>query len=141
MVYIYESGKGYCKIGYSIDVEARAKSILKETGLSSTKIMAFKTPFDSKVENRCHKAISELRVFGEWFNIDFIDACKIVSHVTKQTIEEQIWYGHNSISGYKQEIERMKRDIEFRASMIEKYEGFEGKCDFVKNCNLEDHQG
>ncbi|AUR93008.1 hypothetical protein NVP1181O_44 [Vibrio phage 1.181.O._10N.286.46.C9] len=138
MVYIYESGEGYCKIGYSIDVESRSNSILNETGLISTRIMAFKTPFDSKVENRCHKAIRELRVFGEWFKIDFIEACKLVSHIAKYAIDDEIRVGKNSVKCYKQEIERAKIDIEFRESLIEKYESFEGSYEFVKNCSADD---
>ena len=67
---IEEEGDGYLKIGVATDVSARISTLqtgnvrrLKE--LCSVGPLSRKTAF--ALESKVHKALSDLRVVGEWF--------------------------------------------------------------------------
>lgn len=57
---------GLLKIGKSVDVESRVKSL--EIGAGTSLELLYTVPVD--VESQLHKEFSEIRVFGEWFTDD-----------------------------------------------------------------------
>tara|TARA_R110002074_G_scaffold105666_1_gene228234 strand:+ start:228 stop:641 length:414 start_codon:yes stop_codon:yes gene_type:complete len=90
MIYIFESGNGYCKIGCSEDPESRKRSIEYATGLACTRFISFRHLSEMlPTEKEIHKELSVNSVFGEWFSIDFESAEIVVSKCCKMKIEKK----------------------------------------------------
>lgn len=81
-VYIFKSENGECKIGVSNDVEKRKSMILTQGNVKIVDV--FHTPECTnafKIEKIMHNYYSQYRGLGEWFSIDFKDACNKLTAV------------------------------------------------------------
>ena len=79
-IYIFKSETGECKIGVSNNVTKR-KSTIEMQGNNNI-VDFYNTPkcFNAhEIESIMHKHFSKYRCIGEWFNVDFIEACEKLS--------------------------------------------------------------
>lgn len=89
-IYIFKSETGECKIGVSNNVNKRRSTIEMQ---GNNKIIDFyNTPkcFNAhEIENIMHQYFDEYRGIGEWFSVDFQEACDKLSDVyDKYAIKE-----------------------------------------------------
>lgn len=111
MIYVYESGCGVCKVGYTNRPLSRIRQLNNTNGMKCTRFDSFPVSgFSYDVESECHRRLSNLRIFGEWFSICFEDAVKLVYEIAcggrtkpKDNIDEfrrRISYDGNRITYY-----------------------------------------
>lgn len=89
-VYVLEMSNGTVKIGYTRNIEKRMRNISNGSGLEI--LNHYKTEFiDSEIaysiEQKCHAAFEGRRLKGEFFNINFDEACVKLKEIFSSKIE------------------------------------------------------
>lgn len=69
-IYLLKSENGYYKIGKTIQLDTRIKTIMREYPVYIERVHFFKTSQLTKVESFLHSLFSEFRLQGEWFKLE-----------------------------------------------------------------------
>lgn len=78
-IYVVENQYGFVKIGVSSNAKARIKVLSKQGGFEVSNLYSTQPCSNGyKIENRIHKFLKARRINGEWFEINFEEAIKIV---------------------------------------------------------------
>lgn len=77
-VYLIRAENGLIKIGKTIDVEQRFRSLNMSSPVDLELVHVFDTLFGDELEESLHAAYDDKRVKGEWFNLTDSDIAKIV---------------------------------------------------------------
>ena len=124
-VYVLLADDGSVKIGVSNNVEYRKHVLENYTGKNITKTY-FTPPCSNSfaIEKLSHTYFQENRIYGEWFNIDYSEACTYVSNL----------YSNMATYIYRNKIDDEKAMIElFRKTHLIKSDNKDIDIEGIKN--------
>lgn len=78
-IYVVENQYGFVKIGVSSNVNSRINVLSKQGGFEILNLYVTKPCSNGyEIENRIHKSLKACHINGEWFEIKFKEAVKVV---------------------------------------------------------------
>lgn len=122
-IYLYHAiGTPRYKIGRSVQPIVRVKEIEKQSPYPLEIIASFWTPDRFRDEAELHRQYDEVRVHGEWFELDqiispvmtYLDLCKTSFECSRPVAEEYVKGAHRYLSQSMKEVGRDRLAKEFK---------------------------
>lgn len=98
--FVQRDGDGIYKIGYTLNLRSRIKSIVLACGSYVTVCTYIATPHYQEIEAELHLKFAKNRIVGEWFNFDSREMMEVVNELFSQERK------HESTIGFVPELNK-----------------------------------